>query len=32
MDFSETADRISRKFSKGAEDHDPKKIEGKLPG
>jgi len=30
MDFSETADRISRKFQKGGQTIDPKKIEGKL--
>jgi len=30
MDFSETADRISRKFQKSGQTIDPKKIEGKL--
>jgi len=30
MDFSETANRISRKFAKGKEAPDVKKIEGKL--
>ena len=30
MDFSEAADRISRKFQKSGQTVDPKKIEGKL--
>ncbi|MGD0079420.1 MAG: nucleotide-binding protein [Methanoregula sp.] len=30
MDFSEAAERISRKFSKDGQPADPKKIEGKL--
>ncbi|MFY9800961.1 MAG: nucleotide-binding protein, partial [Methanoregula sp.] len=30
MDFSETAERISRKFSQKGTEVDPKKIEGKL--
>lgn len=30
MDFSEAADRISRKFQKSGQTIDPKKIEGKL--
>jgi replication factor A1 len=30
MDFSETAERISRKFSQKGTDVDPKKIESKL--
>jgi len=30
MDFSETAERISRKFQKSGHTIDPKKIEGKL--
>jgi replication factor A1 len=30
MDFSETADRISRKFQKSGQTIDPKKVEGKL--
>ena len=30
MDYSEAAERISRKFAKGGQTPDPKKIEGKL--
>ncbi len=30
MDFSEAANRISRKFAKGGQTPDVKKIEGKL--